>query len=128
MIQDRLVQDLCARLQSVWIVDPSRCVATAQGFDCWPGDQKVSVAVTRSDDPIDPNGLRLSLSIEFLEGIDWSGEEALDVVRHLGLMAPCYSVQFLSDPVADRLGDRDGMVGLDDFLGMMRRAGMCTTS
>lgn len=119
MIQDRLVQDLCARLQSVWIVDPSRCVATAQGFDCWPGDQKVSVAVTCSDDPIDPNGLRLSLSIEFLEGIDWSGEEALDVARHLGLMAPCYSVQFLSDPVADRLAAPEDARGTVRFVATM---------
>ncbi len=51
--------------------------------------------------------VRLSVTTEFLTDIDWSAEEAIDVVRHLGLMAPCYSVRHLSNEVAERLGADD---------------------
>lgn len=109
MSQDPLIAELCERLRAVWHTDPSRCEATADGFDWWPGDQRVSVRLRRSDDPVDPTGIRLSVSTEFLHGVDWSVEDASDVVRHLGLMAPCYSVRHVSDEVAKRLGVSDAV-------------------
>lgn len=116
MNRDRLISELCERLRAVWHADPSRCEDRADGFDWWPGDQRVSLRVLRSDDPRDRSGLRLSVSVEFLEGIDGSVEEAGDVIHHLGLMAPCYAVQHLSAAVAERLGVRDGSRGTVRFV------------
>lgn len=116
MTQDRLISELCERLRAVWHADASRCEETVDGFDWWPGDQRVSVRVARSDDPVDRSGVRLSVTTEFLTGIDWSAEEAIDVVRHLGLMAPCYSVRHLSNEVAERLGAGDDAVSSVSFV------------
>jgi hypothetical protein len=99
-----IASEAVAEIEDLWMVDPARSIRTKDGFDWWPGDFKVSLAVTPRTDGHLPETWMLSVRTDFLKDIPVKNER---FVRFAGAIsaidAITYAWVFPPAEVWDRL-------------------------
>ncbi len=81
----------CELLLAMWQINADRLVWSESGFDWWPGHYKVNVQALAGDVPATEDAWRLSVTTDFLTGINIRDERILGLMLQMASFSPTYS-------------------------------------
>lgn len=84
-------RNFCDLLAKMWQVDEDRVVWNDSGFDWWPGHFKVSVHVFAGETPETEGAWRLSVTTDFLAGVNVRDSRIVALLLQMASFAPSYS-------------------------------------
>jgi hypothetical protein len=81
---------LLQTIREIWQTDGRYVEEIEDGFKWWPGHHKVIVTCLPKNDQSDPDAWRLSVTTEFLKGVNCEDPKLTPLIANMGTFAPSY--------------------------------------
>jgi hypothetical protein len=104
--------ELLQQIQAIWQTDKQYVEDIENGFNWWPGHHKVTVRCFPKDDASDPDAWRLTVSTEFLKGVNYEDPKVAALIASMGSFSPSYGWVYTPSEVLKKYDlSADGTIG-----------------